>query len=203
MEKLFQQRYALRKSSQGGTRRAMIYRILFLIATTSLLSLHADAQVLTVAGGQTVRVSTKHDYASVELNFPWKEKIWENERWRLDLNQAFSFSGFHDVNDVYLISWAPNVILSLQNRGNFYPYLQLSFGVALLSDDHFESEDNDPRHKGETDMGSLGQFESSLTLGMVHGRYGLRARFYHYSNANLASPNEGLDVAELGFSYRF
>lgn len=181
----------------------MIYRILCLTAITGLFSLHAGAQVLTVGGGQTVRVSTKHDYASVELNLPWKDKIWESERWRLDLNHAFSFSGFHDDNDVYLVSWAPNVILSLQKRGNFYPYLQLGFGVALLSDDHFKSEDNDPRHKGETDMGSLGQFESSLTLGVVYGRYGLRARGYHYSNANLASPNEGLDVAELGFSYRF
>ena len=181
----------------------MLSHSVLLAAIIGLFSLRANAQVLTVAGGQTVRLSTKHDYASVELNLPWKEKIWKTERWRLDLNQAFSVSGFHDVNDVYLVSWAPNVILSLQSRGNFYPYFQFSFGVALLSDDHFESEDNDPRHNGETDLGSLGQFESSVTLGMMYGRYGLRARFYHYSNANLASPNEGLDVAELGLSYRF
>jgi hypothetical protein len=52
-------------------------------------------------------------------------------------------------------------------------------------------------------MGSYAQFESSVTLGLVYGRLGMRARLYHYSNAELASPNHGMDVAEFGINYRF
>jgi len=179
-------------------------RSLFLLTATVLLSLNARAQVLTVGGGQTVGVATKHDYATVELNLPWKEKLWEKDRWRLDLDYAFSISGFHDVNDVYLVSVVPNLILRWQDRADFYPYIQFGFGIALLSKDYFESEDNDPRHTGTTDMGSHGQFESSIALGVVyHNRLGLRARLYHYSNANISSTNDGIDVAELGISYQF
>jgi hypothetical protein len=181
----------------------MHYRILFLVATAVFFSSYVQAQDLTVAGGNTFGVATKHDYASVEINVPWKEQIWASDHWSLDLNYAFSLSRFHDINNVYLASWAPNIILCRKNRTEFYPYLQFGFGVALLSDDYFESEDNDPRHTGTTDMGSHGQFESSITVGMAYGRLGLRARAYHYSNANLSSTNDGIDVAELGFSYRF
>ena len=84
-----------------------------------------------------------------------------------------------------------------------YPYLQVGFGVALMSDEYFESTDRDPRHTGTTDMGSHGQFESSITAGLVYGKFGVRIRGYHYSNAELAHPNDGIDVAEVGFSYRF
>ena len=181
----------------------MHHRIVFWVAIAGSFSMYAHGQNLTVAGGNTTGVATKHDYLSVEINLPWKEHIWQRDYWGLDLDYAFSLSRFHDVNNVYLVSWAPNVILRWQNRADFYPYLQFGFGVALLSDDFFESEDNDPRHTGTTDMGSHGQFESSLTLGMVYGSLGLRARLYHYSNANLSSTNDGIDVAELGFSYRF
>jgi hypothetical protein len=177
--------------------------LLLLAIASSLLCLHANGQVLSVAVGKTVGVATEHDYASVELNLPLREQVWRSNKWRLDLGQAISVSGFHDVNTVYLVSWAPNLILRWQNRADFYPYFQVGFGVALLSDDYFESKDNDPRHTGTTDMGSHGQFESSLALGLVRGRFGVRAKVYHYSNANISSTNDGIDVAEVGFSYLF
>jgi hypothetical protein len=168
-----------------------------------LVCRHANAQVLTVAGGQTTGAATKHDYASLEINLPWKEQVWQGERWAVDLNHAFSVSGFWDENNVYLVSWAPNLVLSWRGRDNWYPYVQAGFGIALLSDDRFESRDDDPYDDGTTDMGSYAQFESSLTLGIVYGQFGMRARIYHYSNGELASPNQGIDVAEFGFNYRF
>ena len=164
---------------------------------------YAEGHYLTVGGGRTIRAATKHDYAAVELNLPWKEAIWQDDSMQLDLHHAFSVAGFEDVNRVYLVSWAPNVILSPRNRGNSYPYLQAGFGVAWMTDDYFESEDNNPLHTGTTDMGSHGQFVSSLTLGWIHGNFGVRAKVYHYSNAELAHPNDGIDVAEFGVSYHF
>lgn len=162
-----------------------------------------QAQVLTVAGGQTIRVATKHDYARIEGNFGWKPEIWSNDSMNLSLNHAVSLAGFWDKNDVYLVSWVPNVILTPKDTSGLYPYLQFGFGVALLSDDKFESEDNDPDDEGASDMGSYYQFESSLALGLVHGSWGMRAKIYHMSNAGLADPNGGMDVAEFGISYSF
>ena len=90
-------------------------------------------------------------------------------------------------------------------------FLQLGFGFAYLSDDKFES-DGSPRYRfngdlvyddGTSDMGSHGQFESSIALGLVKDSFSIRAKVYHYSNANVTSDNGGMDVAEFGVSYRF
>ena len=167
------------------------------------LTQSAYSQTATLAGGQTTGAATKHDYLGVELHFPWKGEIWSGETLQLDLGHAFNVSGFRDENTVYAVSWAPNITLRSRRSATTYPYLQFGFGVAWLSDDYFQSEDNNPRHTGTTDMGTHGQFVSSLTLGMNYHEFGVRARIYHYSNANLSSTNDGIDVAEFGISYRF
>jgi len=168
-----------------------------------MLPLASFAQVVTVGGGQTVRVSTKHDYARVEVNFPWREEIWRGESLQLSLHHAASLYYFTDKNDVWAVSWAPNFILAPQARDGFYPYLQFGIGVAVLSDDKFESDDSDPDDDGASDMGSNAQFENSVAVGLVREPWSIRAKFYHLSNAGLADPNGGMDVAEFGVSYRF
>jgi lipid A 3-O-deacylase len=168
-----------------------------------LFALPLQAQTLTVAGGQTIRVATKHDSARVEGNFDWKPDLWSNDSLSLSLNQAVSVSGYWDKNDVYMISWAPNFILAPADKSGFYPYFQFGIGVALFSKDEFKSEDSDPYDDGVSDMGSNAQFENSVALGLVRDRFSIRAKVYHYSNAGLADPNGGMDVAEFGVSYRF
>lgn len=177
--------------------------LVVLAMSFSLTCSYANAQFMTMAGGQTTGAATKHDYASVEVNLPWKEQIWHGDSWAVDLNYAISASGFWDENSVYLLSWAPNLVFRWRGYNNWYPYFQAGFGIALLSDDEFQSKDDDPYDDGTTDMGSYAQFESSVTLGLVYGRFGMRARIYHYSNGELALPNQGMDVAEFGINYRF
>ena len=179
----------------------MIIAALLLIATT------AQSQVLTIAGGHTIRASsTEHDAYRAELNFGWKPELWRSGSWVLSLNQALSAMTFRDRNNVNAISWAPNLIFSRPSKSGFYPYLQLGFGGAYLSKDKFESE---PRKHpeyvldGVTDMGSHWQFESSFAIGLTKDRLSIRAKVYHYSNAELADENEGMDVAEFGLSYAF
>ena len=181
----------------------MLRARLALCVLLCMASSQLSAQVLALAGGETIRAATKHDVVRVEVNFPWKRDIWQNGSWRLDLNHAVSGVWFHDENDVYAASWAPNLVLRRETGSNFYPYIQAGFGVAVLSEDYFESQDDDPTDDGTTNMGSHGQFESSLAIGFVSGRFGMRAKVYHYSNAELASENDGIDVAELGFLYYF
>ena len=178
-----------------------------LIICALLCSSVANSQTLTVAGGQTIRAgTTKHDSYRAEVNFNWKPEIWSSNTLSLSLNHALSIMTFRDKNNVNAISWAPNVILTPRETTGFYPYLQLGAGVAYLSDDQFESEVIQPPiwfHEGVTDMGSHGQFESSLAIGLRKDQLSVRAKIYHYSNANIANKNEGIDVAEFGVSYSF
>jgi lipid A 3-O-deacylase len=177
------------------------------IALVLLYTPIAPAETLTVAGGKTIRSSTTaHDSYRAEVNFNWKPEIWSHGSWGLSLNHAFSGMTFRDENTVNAISWAPNLILAAREKSGIHPYLQLGFGVAYLSDDKFESEpEKHPMYQldGTTDMGSHWQFESSLAVGLRIDSFSIRAKIYHYSNADLADENEGMDVAEFGVSYRF
>jgi hypothetical protein len=170
---------------------------------TAFCSVCTHAQTITVAGGETIRVATEHDYARAEINFSWKPELWRNENWNLSSNYAVSIAGFSDKNNVYLVSLSPNLILTPADRSGWYPYLQFGIGIALLSDDKFESEDLDPEDDGFSDMGSYAQFETSLALGLARHQLSARIKVYHLSNAGLAEPNGGMDVAELGISYSF
>lgn len=184
----------------------MFARTTLLIALLLIVST-AQSQILTVAGGRTIRASTtEHDSYRAELNFGWKPELWRSGSWLLSLNHAFSVMTFRDKNNVNAVSWAPNLIFSRPSKNGFYPYLQLGFGGAYLSKDKFKSE---PRKhpmytlEGVTDMGSHWHFESSFAIGLVKDRFSIRAKVYHYSNAELADENEGMDVAEFGISYSF
>ena len=167
----------------------------------------ASAETLTVAGGKTIRASnTEHNSYRAEVNFGWKPEIWNNGSWGLSLNHAFSGMTFRDENTVNAISWAPNLILAPREKSGIHPYLQLGLGVAYLSDDKFESEPKKhPMYQldGTTDMGSHWQFESSFAVGLKIDAFSIRAKIYHYSNAELADENDGMDVAEFGVSYSF
>ena len=171
-----------------------------------------QVQDVTLAAGKTIRAnSTEHDSYRAEANFHWKPELWSNNWLSLSLNHALSIMHFSDKNNVNAISWAPNFILTGVAKSGFYPYFQFGVGVALLDDDKFESDvpiryryNGDPIYDdGSSDMGTHGQFESSLALGVVKNRFSIRAKVYHYSNAGISSENGGMDVAELGVSYRF
>ncbi len=175
-----------------------------------LCALTAQSQTLTVAGGQTFKSSTtEHDSYRVEMNFRWKPQLWSNDSLALSLNHAVSVMTFRDKNTVNAISWAPNLIVTPSRKTGIYPYAQLGFGAAYLSDDEFKSN-VPPRYRyngvriyddGTSDMGSHGQFESSFAVGLTKDRFSIGAKVYHYSNAGFSQENGGMDVAELGVSY--
>jgi hypothetical protein len=164
------------------------------------------------AGGKTTSSNTTgHDAYRAKLNFRWKPEIWSSDAWALSLNRAFNVMTFRDKNSVEAISCTPNIILAPGRTTGLYPYAQVGFGAAYLSDDKFES-DGSPGYRfngtlvyddGTSDMGSRGEFESSLALGLVKDRFSVRAKIYQYSNANITSNKRGIDVAEFGGSYSF
>ena len=147
----------------------MLTRTMFAVCVL-LFSVPAQSQTFAIAGGQTIRASnTEHDAYRAEMNFGWKPEIWTNDKWALSLHHALSIRTFRDVNTVNAISWAPNLILTPSRKNGIYPYAQLGFGIAYLSDDYFESKPKPSPYPmypraGITDMGSHGQFESSLHL---------------------------------------
>ena len=195
------------KSNNNDNKETVMPARIMLVVCTLFFASTAQSQTFVAAGGKTIRsTNTEHDAYRAEINFGWKPELWSNGGWVLSLNHALSVMTFRDENTVNAISWAPNLILTSRTRGGLRPFAQLGFGVAYLSDDKFQSEPvPHPMYflEGNANMGSHGQFESSLAVGLAAGRFFVRAKVYHYSNAGLADKNDGMDVAELGIGYRF
>lgn len=180
----------------------MFKRALILVCAP-LFAITVYSQTITVAGGQTIRAeNSEHDSYRLEINFNWKPELWSDDRLTLSFHHAFSAITFRDENTINSISWAPNLILTPNRKVGIYPYLQLGFGFAYLSDDKFKSKGYKlwDGHK-TSDMGSHGQFESSLAVGLQKNHFAMRAKIYHYSNAQITNSNGGMDVLEFGIGY--
>ena len=81
--------------------------------------------------------------------------------------------------------------------GNAHPFLEASWGLALLSNQHLSYRNQGAHWTFQDLLGGGLQFGS-------HGEYDLSYHYLHYSNAGINPPNNGIDVKTLlSLQYRF
>jgi lipid A 3-O-deacylase len=83
-----------------------------------------------------------------------------------------------------------------QTVGKVTPFIEGGIGAAYSSYEHFAGRK----------LGSHFQFRDVLGLGITFGQseqYSLHARYIHYSNADLADENDGIDFFVLGCGVSF
>jgi lipid A 3-O-deacylase len=73
------------------------------------------------------------------------------------------------------------------------PYIAGGIGVALISDNHIRNRN----------LGSNFQFEDRIGIGAAIGRFDAGCFYFHYSNAGLKLPNEGMDMIVTSLSLKF
>lgn len=73
------------------------------------------------------------------------------------------------------------------------PFIEAGIGAALFLDTHYE----------DRRLGSSFQFEDRLAAGLRLGDGELLMSYTHYSNADISSPNHGLDIVALGYRHPF
>lgn len=104
-----------------------------------------------------------------------------------------------EPRNIYALAIAP--VLHLQPTKPFFnhlsPYLEASVGGSILS----------RRLLAHRDLGSQLLFQDLLGFGIRFGsqlQYDLSWHYLHYSNANIAPPNNGIDVKILAtLAYHF
>ncbi len=72
----------------------------------------------------------------------------------------------------------------------FTPFIEAGIGAAVFLDTHYEER---------RDLSSTFQFEDRLAAGLALGRGELNLSYTHYSNADIEKPNQGLDIAAVGY----
>lgn len=148
---------------------------------------HISASVgVTGQGEMTWRASLSHD---------WDKRWWQGERGYLTgyWDSAYTYWEGSDASGAHSLSFSP--VLVYQFNGNrVRPFVEFGIGVSL-----FSSTD-----VGERDISSAFQFEDRLGAGVVlpsGSRMGLRA--FHYSNAGIKNPNNGIESYSLFYTRAF
>lgn len=135
--------------------------------------------------------------------------------WNTDwlINSPFKLTGYWDASVAYwttngnqnnnhksigALAFAP--VFRFQTREpilSITPYLEASVGLAGLSSAHI----------GDRDLGTAWAFQDLIGAGISFGdqqQFDLSYHYLHYSNADLASHNQGIDVKVLiTFAYRW
>ncbi len=91
------------------------------------------------------------------------------------------------------VSFSPVLVYTF-NAENWRPFVEFGIGAALFS----------RQMVGDKNLGSSAHFEDRFGAGLRLGeRSTLMFRVIHYSNAGLASPNQGIESWSLVFGRRF
>ena len=144
----------------------------------------------------------------ISLRWGWHDELWRRGAWQLDAYWDLSVAHWRvgaasnsaldqATNSAVALAIAPAARLTYARFDRAQPYLDVGVGPAVLSTTTLRS--------GRTHSRSLGgrfQFEDRIVLGIRFGkrlRYETAYQYIHYSNANLASDNDGIDTQLLSF----
>lgn len=148
---------------------------------------------LTLEAGRTGESSNSFRLA---VQWDFGKTLWQSDA------GAVKLKGFWDAG---IVHWAgksatnlglsPVFRLEFADQGGWTPYLEGAIGVALFNRTNLDRR---------TDLGSKFQFEDRVGLGVrFAGQHELGLRWYHYSNAGLKQPNNGIETTTLHYTRHF
>ena len=131
----------------------------------------------------------------------WDRQWFADGNWYLTGYWEASVGRWHSASaggkDIWDIGLAPVFRLQTRASSGWRPYVEGAIGFHFISDTHVNAD---------RDMGSAFQFGDHLGVGLVFGdkrRFDLGYRFQHLSNADIKSPNDGIDFQQIRFAYYF
>lgn len=137
----------------------------------------------------------------------WKEKnvyrlgVTKNFENRYFESNTGYVSGFYDVSlnqfeysqNVYGITFSPVWAYYFNTNSAMIPYIYAGIGGALLSRTEVD----------EKDFTTAFQFEDRIGMGLSKNAFDFHLEYLHYSNANIKTPNDGMDIALFSVMYNF
>lgn len=171
------------------------------LLTAGLASNIAAAQMLDnfVVGLRAGKsfAGREEDFTQIEAYtvypLPWS---WVSSGWTLATELEATAGVLSATDDTgAVISVGPQ--LALTNPAGWF-VLRVGINPTFLSEDRYGDEGKD------TDLGGQFQFTNHISLDFgITPNFLIGYRFHHISNAGLATPNPGVEVNSLQFSFVF
>lgn len=131
------------------------------------------------------------------MQFDFGKPIWQSDAGAVVLGGYWDAGlTYWDGIDAFSATLAPMFQLNFPRAMNdVTPFVEAGIGAAL-----FSKTDLAPG----ADIGSTFQFEDRLGVGMRFASGSeVGVRYYHYSNASIKQPNQGIDKAALYYRFNF
>lgn len=189
-----------------------LFHPLFFLACSATFNCHAERTYgISLSYGEA-----RHDINSHQLGIVKSlDKRWFTEgNWYLSAQAELTLGGWNnneEVEEFTAIGDRDNLTLTLlpvlrlqpyqPYFGSLHPFVEIGIGVSFLEKTKLRSEGSNP-----VDLGSHWQFADVVGAGLRWGKarkYEIAYRFYHYSNADLGSSNDGIDFNQLSLTYWF
>ncbi|MCJ8169634.1 acyloxyacyl hydrolase [Atopomonas sediminilitoris] len=134
----------------------------------------------------TVRLGTQFDFAT-----QWYQSDTGHLGGYWDL--GYTYWDGDDASSNHTLSFSPVLLYEFAGE-SLRPYVEAGIGVAAFADTRLE----------EQKLGSSFQFEDRLGVGLRFGEgHDVGLRIYHYSNAGIKDPNDGVEHYSLRYRLSF
>ncbi|RON91054.1 acyloxyacyl hydrolase [Pseudomonas chlororaphis] len=126
------------------------------------------------------------------MQFDWDKSWLQSDVGRLTgyWSGAYTFWDGDEKSSNHSLSFSPVLVYEFAGQ-NIKPYIEAGIGVAVFA--NTEVEDNK--------LGSAFQFEDRFGFGLrFNGGHEVGLRATHYSNAGIATPNDGVESYSLHYT---
>jgi lipid A 3-O-deacylase len=131
----------------------------------------------------------------VAVQSDFNKKLYKNDYGYLDGYFDLSYSRWNYKNEnIRGVSFSPVFVYYFDtNYKNIKPFIDFGIGATYIS----------KTSVAEKELSTHFQFEDRIGVGFETKSYRIGLSYFHYSNADLDQPNEGMDMIMLTFTYRF
>lgn len=157
---------------------------------------------LTFSGGEWDGRDDRYGYR-IAPRWDWSKALYEASHfdikgyWEASLAYWKADNVRNRENDeLWVAAASPMIQFQFNQWESLTPFAEIGIGVAAMTDDKL----------GNRNLGSHYHFEDKLGFGITSKtkhKFEIAYRYFHYSNAKLSSPNEGLDFHTINFSVFF
>ncbi|MGO4310527.1 acyloxyacyl hydrolase [Pseudomonas sp. KB_15] len=126
------------------------------------------------------------------MQFDWDQSWWQSDVGRVTgyWSGAYTYWEGDKTSSNNSLSFSPVFVYEFAGQ-NVKPYVEAGIGVAVFSNTRLE----------DNNIGSAFQFEDRLGFGLrFNGGHEVGIRATHYSNAGLASSNDGVESYSLHYT---
>ncbi|MCL6270775.1 acyloxyacyl hydrolase [Sansalvadorimonas sp. 2012CJ34-2] len=168
---------------------------------------------ITVTHGKYIPSKADISTTRLSLRWNWNRNLLESSSWKLGGYFDLGYSRWRShlsekdqpspngADKAWAASFTPVFRLEPESSAMLVPFLDVGVGVSYQSE-----KDLEKKLKSPINMGGHTQFEIRTVVG---ARFGDQKQFefsygwFHYSNANIHSQNEGLDFQLLSFGWNW